>query len=195
MKRALAFALVAGCALTRKAAPLQIRYFTPEVAREVRAPSGTCGTLVLGRITASPHLRYRIAHRTSPVEVSLYETLRWTDHPDSYVRRALERELFGHAALSQALYSGGLTLDVDVLGFEQLDAPRAAGRVQLAFRLRDDRSVIASDVLTTTRASVAPKIDDVVLAIGEATTAAAAEVAARVAPIIRARAGCTPPAT
>lgn len=195
MKRALAIALLGACALTRKSPPLEIRYFTPEIAREVSAPSSTCGTLALGRITASPHLRYRIAHRTSPVEISLYDTLRWTDHPDSYVRRALERELFGRGALSQAVYSSDIMLDVDVLGFEQLDAPRAAGRVQLAFRLRDDRSVITSDVLTTTRPSATPRIDDVVHAIGEATTAAAVEVAARVAPIIRARAGCTPPAT
>jgi ABC-type uncharacterized transport system auxiliary subunit len=195
MKRVLAIALLAGCALTRKSAPLQIRQFTPEVPYEAGAPTTTCGALALGRITASGHLRYRIAHRSSPVEISLYETLRWTDHPDSYVRRALERELFHQAALSQALYGSGLTLDVDVLGFEELETPRAAGRVQLAFRLRDDRSVITSGVLTTTRPSASPKIEDVVTAIGEATAAAARDVTARVAPIVRARAHCTAPAT
>ncbi len=194
MRRALAIVLFAGCALTRKSPPLELRYFSPALP-EAAAPTSTCGTVALGRITASAHLRYRIAHRTSPVEVALYETLRWTDHPDSYVRRALERELFGRAGLSQSLYSSELTLDVDVLGFEQLDTPQPAGRVQLAFRLRDDRAVIASGVLTATQPSRSPKIDDVVIAIGEATSAAVADVSSRVAPVVRARASCSPPAT
>jgi ABC-type uncharacterized transport system auxiliary subunit len=144
----------------------------------------------LDRISSSAHLRYRIVHRTSPVEIALYETLRWTDHPDVYIRRALERHLFEVGGLVQSTNRGDLSLQIDVLGFEQVDAPAPSGRVQLAYELRDDRAVVASGTVTLARPSKGPRIEAVVAAIGEATEAATAEVARRVVPLVRARAGC-----
>jgi ABC-type uncharacterized transport system auxiliary subunit len=192
VNRALAVAVLAGCALTRNTPPVPIRQFTPEVTHDVEAAPKTCGALSLGRVSASAHLRYRIAHRTSPVEIELYDTLRWTDHPEAYVRRALERQLFARSGLTQAV-AGALVLDVEVLGFEQVDRPRVAGRVQVAFRLRDDRTVLASGVLATTRPASSTQIDAVVAAIGAATEAAAGDVAARVVPAVLARANCMRP--
>jgi ABC-type uncharacterized transport system auxiliary subunit len=167
-----------------------LRHFTPDVAHAESPPAAHCGVLWLDRITSSAHLRYRIVHRTSPVEIALYETLRWTDHPDVYIRRALEQHLFEAGGLVQSTSRGDLSLAVDVLGFEQVDAP-AAGRVQLAYELRDDRAVVASGTVTLTRPRMGPQIEAVVAAIGEATEAATGVVVARgVVPVVRARAGC-----
>jgi uncharacterized lipoprotein YmbA len=180
--------LAAGCALSTKSAPLELRYFSPE-APEAAAPAVRAeavaprGRLRLGRVTPSAHLRYRIVHRTSDVERQLSETLRWTDAPDAYVRRALSRALFEGRALEQVVGGAAPTLDVEVIAFEAVHRhpDRHAGRVELRYQLHDERAVLESGGIAVERPARGPEIEVIVAAIGDAMSAATAEVAARIA--------------
>lgn len=172
---------LAGCALTSRSAPQELRYFAPPVhASAVVASEGPM--LKLGRVTPSSLLRARIVHRDSDVELGTYEALRWGDRPETYVRRALERALFDSHRFAQAIGGGAApTLDVDVLAFEEVRrGTRRFGRVALEYDVRDDRRVIAHGTITTER-EAAPSIDAVVAAIGDALDASCAELARRVA--------------
>ena len=62
---------------------------------------------------------------------------------------------------------------------------RHVGRVQLAYRLHDDRVVLASDVVTVEEPVEKDDIQAVVVAIGAAMTSAASRVAADVAAHVR----------
>jgi ABC-type uncharacterized transport system auxiliary subunit len=176
--------LLAGCALTGRAAPLEFRYFTPEtsVPPVAHSPQPPCARLRLGRVTLDANLQFRIAHRDSPVELDLYETLRWTARPDTYVRRALSSALFEGQPLEQAIAGEVTTLDIEVIGFEEVVRDqRHGGRVQLGYRLHDDENVLARGLVTVERDARGPQIGLVVAAIGAAMGAASTEIASRVA--------------
>ena len=178
--------VLAGCALTSKAAPLELRYFSPEVlAPSAGAPPSPVGAprtrLRLGRVTASAHLRHRIVHRESAVALAFYETRRWTEEPAEYIRRALAHALFDAQPLEQAVGGSSPALEVEVTAFEDVaHADHHAGRVQLRYQLRDERVVLAHGVVTVERPASGPGIAAVVAAIGEAMDAATAEIADRV---------------
>lgn len=174
---------LAACALTSKSKPLDIRYFSPEARLATDAPLATAplGRLRLGRISPSAILRYRIVHRASDVELETYETLRWTEYPDAYVRRSLARALFDDRRLEQVVGGAAATLEIEVLAFEEVRrGEHRAGRVQLRYLLHDDRRVLASDTVTAEREAAGPEIDQVVPAIGAALEAVSSELAARV---------------
>jgi hypothetical protein len=201
--------LLAGCAITAKSQPLEFRYFSP--APSARAAAHTseppCARLRLGRVTPGAYLQFRIAHRASAVELDLYETLRWTERPDTYVRRALSDALFEHQPLhllerddvdlqrhrvvrnrlfqrlplEQAIADDAVTLEIDVIAFEEVQRQgRHGGRVQLGYALRDARNVLDRGVVTFERDARGAAIEQVVTAIGVALEAASAEVARRV---------------
>jgi cholesterol transport system auxiliary component len=177
-------ALLAGCSLMAKGTPVDIRYFSPESAAATapRSPSTPAGhaaaTLEIGRITSSASLRSRIAHRESAYEVGLYETRRWTDDPEVYVRRALTHELFDHGAFVHAVDGRHPILDVEVVAFEELrNGPAAAGRVALRYELHDEHAVLADGVVTATRPAAGSDFDAVVAAISAALAEATTELA------------------
>lgn len=182
--RAVMLAVLAGCALTSRSRPVEVRYFTPEPARVTRdraapAPSrpDDVARIRLGRIEPSDHLREEIVHRESPYELAPYETRRWTEAPDAYVERALERALFADRPLEEALGGRALTLEVDVLAFEEVRAPRHAGRVELRYRLTDERDVIETGVVTAERPVRTSRFEGVVAAIGAALDEATGRIA------------------
>src|SRR3954469_18524754 len=114
---------LAGCALSSKAAPLELHYFSAEspaalVRAQPRAPAAGAPRLRLGPVTAADYLRFRIVHRDSPPSVDAYETLGWTESPRDYARRALTRALFDPGALTQVLGGDAPALDVQVIAFE-----------------------------------------------------------------------------
>ena len=175
--------LLAGCAITAKSQPLEFRYFSPAPSARDAAHTGEppCARLRLGRVTPGAYLQFRIAHRESAVELDLYETLRWTERPDTYVRRALSDALFEHQPLAQALADDAVTLEIDVIAFEEVQRQgRHGGRVQLGYALRDARNVLDRGVVTFERDARGAAIEHVVTAIGAALEAASAEVARRV---------------
>jgi len=183
---------LAGCALSSKAEPLELRYFSPEPAATAaaavpRPPSGTAPMrLRLGRVTASSHLRYRIVHRDSAVAVDPYEARRWTEQPADYVRRALSRALYDAHPLAEAISGAAPTLEVEVTAFEEVVRPGGrAGRVELRYQLHDERTVLARGIVTAERPAARPDIELVVAAIGAAMDAVCAELADRVVAQLR----------
>jgi len=188
---------LAGCALSSKATPLELHYFSAEspavAAVQPRAPVAGAPRLRLGQVTAADYLRFRIVHRDSAQSVDPYETLRWTEPPREYVRRALTRALFDTGALAQVIGGAAPTLDVQVIAFEEVVRPGGhAGRVELSYLLRDDQVVIARGTVTAERPARGAAMDAVVAAIGAAMDAASAELAGRIVPRLRAPSG--PPA-
>jgi uncharacterized lipoprotein YmbA len=189
-KASITLVLAAGCALTSRSAPLEIHYYSPEAA----APSpektheAPIARLRLDRVTASANLETRIVSRQSPVEEQTYESLRWTETPDAYVRRSLVRALFEARPLEQVLGGDVPTLDVEVLGFEEVQRRgRPGGRVELRYELYQNRAVLARGDVVEERDAKSARMPDVVVAIGQAMDAATAAVADRVLARLRAR--------
>jgi cholesterol transport system auxiliary component len=130
------------CALTGKADALYPRFFSPE--NDV-APAPTPAraepplALRLGKVEAVSHVEERFAYRVAPSELSYYEDRRWTEPPERYLRRSLERELFQQRGIVRTVSGPGTTLDVELTAFEELrSAPRRV-RLVLNFSLHDDR--------------------------------------------------------
>jgi len=144
-KRALLAATLAvlvggGCALTSKGEVASIRYFSPSHPSANRAPrQGARAELQLGQVSSASYLDERIAYRLSSAEVGFYDDRRWTELPEAYLRRALERELFEEQGLQRIVTGGGPTLDVELTAFEELRGKPSKARVTLRFSLHDER--------------------------------------------------------
>jgi ABC-type uncharacterized transport system auxiliary subunit len=207
MPAAIAFVLLLGsassCALTSKGDVVATRYFSPERVKprltgatleppDARAGRGgrSSRALVLGAITSGSDLRERIAFRNGAHEIGYYEDLRWTERPETYVRREIGRVLFEERGFERTA-GGAPELDVEVLAFEEQRLPNGAraARVQLKVLLWDRQDVLFEETLTVERRVDAadPRIDDLVAAIATALDEAAAQVAARVAKALAAR--------
>jgi cholesterol transport system auxiliary component len=132
----------ASCALTGKADALYPRFFSPEIdvaAAEAPTRVGPPLSLRLGQVEAVSYVEERFAYRVEPSELSYYEDRRWTEPPERYLRRALERELFQRRGVVRTVSGPGATLDVELTAFEELrSAPRRV-RLVLSFSLHDDR--------------------------------------------------------
>jgi ABC-type uncharacterized transport system auxiliary subunit len=154
MKYALSLLVVAlassilGCALTSKSDPVLLRYYSLDSPRPRPHPPGSPATgaaplqLRLGRVNAASYIRDHIAFRDSNVEIGYYDDLRWTEMPESYVRRDLSRALFEDEGVQEIVGGIGPTLDVDVDSFEELREPKHVAVVQLSWQLRDDTVVL-----------------------------------------------------
>lgn len=190
-----------GCALTGKADLVEVRYFSPEqvkprlnVADATAAPAAPApqGAIEvrLGRVSSGPNLRERIAYRDATFERGYYEDWRWTERPETFVRRALGRSLFEEHGMQRVLSGASPTLEVEVTAFDDVrsKAGRAA-RVELKVMLYDARGVAYEETVAVDRpvAGATPKIEDVVAAMAEALDAAAAQVTQKVQAVLVAR--------
>jgi cholesterol transport system auxiliary component len=150
--------LGSGCALASKGEALTPRYFSPALPSEPLAPAAIAGSpadaapapldLRIGRIEPAAHLEERIAYRVSDSELAYYDDRRWTEPPEQFLRRALERELFETRAFRRVISGAAPTLDVELLGFEEVrqGAPRA--RLSLLLTLRDERRALLERTLS-----------------------------------------------
>jgi ABC-type uncharacterized transport system auxiliary subunit len=171
---------MAACALTSRSEPRELRSFTPELAPPGSFVGTACARIRLGRVFAGSSLRLAIQRRVSPVELQAYETLRWTELPDTYARRALVHALFARP-LEQAVTGPAHVLDVEVVAFEEVASSTSrAGRVVLRYELRNARQVVARGEATVVRPASATAIEAVVAAIGDALSAASERVADQV---------------
>ncbi len=128
------------CALTSKADALSLRYFNPQPPTVTRAqPAPSPFELRLGQVSSASHLDERISYRISAAEVGFYDDRRWTELPEAYLRRALERELFEQRGLTRVLTGAAPVLDVELTAFEELRQKPEKVRVTLTFSLRDER--------------------------------------------------------
>lgn len=120
------------CSLTPEGDPLRPRSFTAE--GEVAVTSSAQGQgpwLRLGRVRAAEHLGFRIAWREGAVQ-GHYERRRWSESPVVYLERALVRQLYHQEGLRRALTPGHPTLEVTLLGWEELKGDLDEGRVPRA---------------------------------------------------------------
>ena len=181
MRRVLAIACLAGCALTSKSPPLEQRYFSAEVqARAASPPAAPRRALRLGRITLAPNLRGALVHRDSDVDLAPYTTLRWSDSPDVYVVDAVRGVLFDARRFDQGVAGNVPILDIEVVAFEEIRHGTArSGRVQLRYVVRDDERVLARGAAFAEEPAAAPQIEVVVTAIRAALAAAAGDLAAQ----------------
>jgi len=190
-----------GCALTSKADVVDIRYFSPEQvkphltggdASTTPAPPAPNDALEvrLGRVSSGSNLRERIAFRDAAYELGYYEAWRWTERPETFVRRELGRAFYEEHGLRRVFNGSAPTIDIEVIAFDdlRLETGRAA-RVQLKAILSDDSGVLWEDTLTVDRpVTVAkPKIEDVVAAMAGALDAAADQVTLKVQSALVAR--------
>lgn len=187
--------LVGGCALTSKSEPLQVRYFDPETRRttitSAKQASAPC-ELTLGHVGASADLGEEIAFRTSAYEIGYHETLRWTERPDNYLRRAISRALFEEYGCTRSLAGGGPILDLQLVAFEEeRRTPQVAARVAIHFVLSDQQTVLRQETLDLTRplgpGNESDLLDRLVRAISETLVDAVNQVAMRVTQDVRAR--------
>lgn len=163
---AAALLLASGCAFMSKGEGMTPRYFSPALASEPpEAPeppeAASAPELRIGRIEPAAHLEERIAYRISDSELAYYDDRRWTEPPEQFVRRALERELFESHAFRRVISGAAPTLDVELLSFEEvrpnveerpsaehevLSTPRA--RLSLLITLRDERHALLERTLS-----------------------------------------------
>ncbi|MBI5534121.1 MAG: membrane integrity-associated transporter subunit PqiC [Deltaproteobacteria bacterium] len=185
------------CALTSKADLVDIRYFSPErvkphsdVAVSAAAKSDRNLEVRLGRVSSGPNLRERIAYRDTAYELGYYEELRWTERPETFVRRELGRSLFEAHGMRRALDRAAPTLDVEVIAFDEIRLKTGrAVQVQMKVILYDDAGVVFEDTMTIERPVVGalPKIEDVVAAMATALDAATEQVSLKVQTALAAR--------
>lgn len=182
-----------GCALLSKAEIVDVRYFSPEHAKGqngtqegVVTPTNVSDGLLLvrlGRVTSGANLRERIAYRDAAYERGYYEDFRWTERPETYVRRELGRSLFEGHGVHRALHGEAPTLDVEVVAFDELRLKTGrAARVELHVILHGNRGVLYEDTVTIERTAQGEKrsIEPVVAALAAALDAVADRVALRV---------------
>jgi cholesterol transport system auxiliary component len=145
-------ALDAGCALLSKGDTMGLRYFTPErpsdAIRRAEKPAADAGELRLGRIASTSDLDERLVYRDSEDEFGYYTERRWTEAPEHYLRRRLARVLFEERGVRQVVGGAATTLDVEILAFEEVRAPKRAARMQVTMRLHDQRVVRWEETLT-----------------------------------------------
>jgi cholesterol transport system auxiliary component len=138
-----------GCALTSKSEAIAPRYFSPERAGGIaRTGAKSMVELRLGHIESAPHLDERIVFRDSDYELGYYEERRWTEGPEQYLKRRLERALFEERGLHRVVGGVAPTLEVELTAFEEIRAPRRIARVEVMVRLQDQRFVRWEETLT-----------------------------------------------
>ena len=137
--------VLSGCALTSRSEAIRVRYFTPEDTAHAttQASEPRALELRLGRVEASEYLSEDIAFRNGQHELEYYEDQRWTEKPQEYLRRALARALFQERGITRAYSGAALTLDVELVAFEEL---RYGGEPKVRFKaiasLHDERRSI-----------------------------------------------------
>lgn len=177
-------AALPGCALLGKSDPVVSRYFTLEYdggAASAPAPAGL--QLRLGRVEGWSHLRERMVARSAAGEFSYSENRRWTERPEIFLRRALARTLFEERGVVEALSGRAVTLDVELIAFEEVERPHQV-RLQAGLVLRDDRTSLLQETITVER-PVAPSAGSdgapaVVEAFSQALRAGVSQIADRV---------------
>jgi cholesterol transport system auxiliary component len=129
------------CALMGKGDALTPRYFNPDLSSAERPAAPSRRELRLGRITAAAHLRERIVFRDSSYELNFYESRRWSEPPDAYLRRALSAALFERHGLRRIISGSGPTLEVELTEFAELKRSPPVARVAATYVLFDNRLV------------------------------------------------------
>ena len=186
---AVALALAPACALMSKSEALSPRYFSPDSSEPTlrladKASAAAALELRLGQAEASSHLEERIAYRPSEGELGYYDSWRWTEPPQAYLRRALARELFERRGLVHVVSGAAPTLDVELVSFEELRQGTPAGRVELAFSLSDGRKMLLEQTVRIQQPIAPGDAEDKAPRLTKALSLALAEAVAKVAELV-----------
>ncbi len=177
--------VVLGCALTERSEPVQPRYFSPErsaaIVRDPAAPPVLAAELRVGHVTAASYLDERMVFRDSAFELGYYQEKRWTEAPEEYLRRWLEKVLFEERGLRHVVGGAAPTLEVVLIAFEEIRKPKQIARVQVSVRLQDARAVRWEETLTVDQPVIHGKGEDGPDRMVEALGAALNEVVRRIA--------------
>jgi ABC-type uncharacterized transport system auxiliary subunit len=180
---ALALLLATGCALTQKARPLEVTYYTPEHPSSpgVASPQPASGPeLRLERVESGTDLGERIVFGDGAYRIGYYDSRRWTERPEIYARRSLTRILFEERGFRRAMSGDAPTLDVEILTFQEIRTPaQHEARVVLRLVLSTDR-VLLEDTIAAAQPVVGDTFDDVVAAMSRALEQSSSQVARRV---------------
>jgi len=136
-------ALLSGCALTSRSEPLQVRYFSADSARQPPAqPVGSAPQigLRLDRVRSSSHLGEAIAYRSSEYEVGYYDIERWTERPEAFLERGLDRALFQEYGLRRVIAGASEALSVELVSFEEVRGSKPVARLEAIITLHDERT-------------------------------------------------------
>jgi cholesterol transport system auxiliary component len=132
--------------------------------------------------------------RNAAREITYSEDRRWTERPEIYLRRALARTLFEERGLVESVSGRAVTLDVELIAFEEMEQPHQV-RLQAGLVLRDDRTSLLRETVTVerpvARATGSDQVPAVVEAFSQALRAGVTQMADRVVARLEAQA---PPA-
>jgi uncharacterized lipoprotein YmbA len=130
-----------GCALLGKGKPLALRYFDLGASDDYKpAQKASALRLRLGTVSASRYIDRRFVSRRSARELTYYDEWRFTDPPDAFLDRTLERNLFERAGVTRVLSGLAPTLEVELVACEELKlSGRHKAHVSALALLHDDR--------------------------------------------------------
>ena len=174
---------LSACALLSKAEPRVPRYFTPE-SISAAAPHGVdpqARRVRLGNVSGGAQLRERIVFRDSAHELAYYDDRRWTERPESYLRRALARALFEERGLVRVVLGSAPTLDAELVAFEEVRTPTRTARVQVIITMDDARGGSVQATIQVERPIRAPVASDDAAAVVEALSLALEQCVAQIA--------------
>ena len=109
----------------------------------------------------------------------------WTERPDAYLSRAVTKVFFEERGLKSIVGGGpGPTLEVELLRFEEVNAPIHVARVRIAFALSDENVVSLQKTINVERPIGVFPVDQsgagVAASIGEALRAAVTDLSIQV---------------
>jgi ABC-type uncharacterized transport system auxiliary subunit len=123
---------------------MQVRYFSADLAPPQLISGATSRaanvSLRLDRVRSSSHLGESIAYRTGPHELGYYDEERWTEKPEAYLERGLERALFQERGVTRVVGGVSETLSVELVSFEEVRGPKPVARIEVGLILHDERS-------------------------------------------------------
>jgi cholesterol transport system auxiliary component len=169
-----------GCALLSRGSSVDLRWYTPEL---VRSQPGSAERqpgceLRLGRVKSGTDLGRFIAYSDGLHEIGYYESRRWTERPEAYVRRAVERALFEDGSFQRALTGAAPTLDIEVVEFEEVKAPTThAARIALRVALSSTDRVVLERTVAVSEPVPGGDFDGFVAAMSGALNTTASEIA------------------
>jgi cholesterol transport system auxiliary component len=142
----------------------------------------------LGTIAADSDLGENIVYRFSAHEVGHYESRRWSEAPDAYLRRALVRRLFDEGRCRRVVSGAATTLEARLIAFEEQRGPPHRARVVVHMILSDEQVALHEETIDLVRdcgagdgerafeefvRAISQALDDVVVRIAEISAGAA----------------------
>jgi cholesterol transport system auxiliary component len=144
--------------------------------------------LRLGRVSAGTDLGERIVYGDGKYQVAFYETRRWTEPPEKYVRDALEHSLFDEAGFRQAVAGPAPTLNIEILSFMEVkNGQTHLARVALRGVLSTNVELFA-ETFAVDQPVQGLLFEDVVAALSHALDQACRQIAVRVESALAAQA-------